>query len=532
MINGLNSYSNTNLIKAYASRMNPSVNNNIQKPSPQLQTYNTDSNSDKTNTSILYVNDVHGKMTNMERICSVANAFDDSIDSKTNDKLKLASGDIILGANYTSNRVAANFLNWIGISANALGNHELDVVPSKLAELLNHANYKLLAINATVDEKSPMAGRIGKSIVEERNGKKYGIIGIAPSDMLERVKLNDSMREIKIDDFDTTLKKVQEEVDRLKGEGINKIIVLSHSGFKNDKKLAQNTSGIDVILGGHTHTLLTDVREGVNLFKSKSGEPVVITQAGKDGENVGILNLVFDKNGVIEKVQNNVVNTRQFNRNLISRSAVETILGKPEVIGTVKMAAPPPIDRLIENNPHGNVVADAMRNELNTDIAILNAGNIRGHFDVGKIDSRLINDITPFEDKMLIGKLSEKDIVDALKVGGNSLKHSSHKPGILLVSGLKYKMTTSGDLKELAFVDKNGVEHPIDINNPSTERKYTVAMDDFFATGGDNYLPTNENPDFIIKKFDMDKNKLTCNYIKNMNEPLEIKQDDRIQFID
>lgn len=152
MINGLNSYSNTNFIKTYASRMNPSV-NNIQESSPHLQTYNTDNNLDKTNTSILYVNDVHGKMTNMERICSVANVFDDSIDSKTNDKLKLASGDIILGANYTSNRVAANFLNWIGISANALGNHELDVVPSKLAELLNHANYKLLAINATVDEK-------------------------------------------------------------------------------------------------------------------------------------------------------------------------------------------------------------------------------------------------------------------------------------------------------------------------------------------------------------------------------------------
>ena len=319
MINGLNSYSNTNFIKTYASRMNPSV-NNIQESSPHLQTYNTDNNLDKTNTSILYVNDVHGKMTNMERICSVANVFDDSIDSKTNDKLKLASGDIILGANYTSNRVAANFLNWIGISANALGNHELDVVPSKLAELLNHANYKLLAINATVDEKSPMAGRIGKSIVEERNGKKYGIIGIAPSDMLERVKLNDSMREIKIDDFDTTLKKVQAEVDRLKSEGINKIIVLSHSGFKNDKKLAQNTSGIDVILGGHTHTLLTDIREGVNLFKSKSGEPVVITQAGKDGENVGILNLVFNKDGIIEKVQNNVINTRKFNRNLSSYS--------------------------------------------------------------------------------------------------------------------------------------------------------------------------------------------------------------------
>ena len=528
MINGINSYSNANLIKQYVSRINPPP----QKPGTVTQV--SENNSDtQTNTSILYVNDVHGKMTNMERICAIAKTFDNTINPTSNDKLKLASGDIILGANYTSNMVANYFLNWIGVSANALGNHELDVVPKNLAKLMDTANYKLLAINASVDPNSAMSGRIGKSIIEEHNGKKYGIIGIAPSDMLERVKLNDSLREISIDDFETTQKKVQEEVDRLKNEeGVNKIIVLSHSGFSNDKKLAQNTSGIDVIIGGHTHKLITDVREGVNLFKSKTGEPVVITQGGKDGENVGILNLVFNKDGVIEKVQNNVINTRQFNRNLTSRCAVENIIGKPEILGTVNKAAPAPKERLIENNPHGNIIVDAMRNELNTDIAILNAGNIRGTFTEGKIDSRLISDITPFEDKMLIVKLSEKQLVDSIKVGGKSMVNTGHKPGILLVSGLEYKMTKQGELKELSFVDKNGNKTPIDINNPSTEPKYTVACDDFYATGGDNYLPTDPNPDFIIQKFDMDKNKLACNYIKKLPQPFEVNSDNRIQIVD
>lgn len=527
MINNINAYSNTNYLKAYyQTNQNKKSKQPIQNNAPQT----LPQNNQPIKTSIFYINDVHGKMTNMERIYAIAKHFDNTKAPNT-DKLKLSSGDVILGANYTSNQVANKFLNWIGVSANALGNHELDVVPKNLAALMDKADYKLLAINATVDPASPMAGKIGKSIIEERNGQKYGIIGIAPSDMAERVKLNDSVKEIKIDDFPTTMKKVQDEVDRLKGEGINKIIVLSHSGLKHDKKLACETSGIDVILGAHTHELVTGIQEGKNLFYSKTGEPVIITQAGKDGENVGILNLEFTPEGVVSKAQNNVISTRSYNRTLSSRAAVEDVLGKPEILGTVSAAVAPPKERLIENNPHGNLIADAMRNELGTDIAILNAGNIRGHFDTGKIDSRLINDITPFEDNMLVGKLSEKDIVDAIKVGGQSFVRTGHKPGILLVSGLKYTMTDKGELKTLTYLDKTGKEIAIDVNNPGTERKYTVAMDDFFATGGDNYLPTNENPDFIIKKFNIDKNKLACDYIRKMQAPIEIKNDDRVKII-
>lgn len=517
MIN-FNSYPNSNIIKQdMQGHENTSTPQNKKHPAAK--------------TSIFYLNDVHGKMTNMERIKTVSDVFDKSPKDENTARLKLASGDIILGANFISNMVASKFLNWIGVSANALGNHELDVVPSRLAELLKNANFKLLAINASVAPTSPMAGKIQKSTIEERDGQKFGIIGVAPSDMAERVKLNDSMKDIKIDDFDTTIRKVQEEVNNLRSKGINKIILLSHSGLKQDKKIAQETEGIDIIIGGHSHEMIKDIKQGENLFYSKSGEPVVITQAGKDGENVGVLNVEWTDDGVLSKVQNNVINTRKFNRTLPSRTAVEEIIGKPEILGTVAYADQEPKNRLIANNPHGNLIADAMRQELGTEIAILNAGNIRGHFDVGKVDSRLINDITPFEDKMLVGSLSEKDIVDALKVGGKSLVSHNSKPGILLVSGMKYTMNDKGELLDLSYQDKDGNEHKIDVNNPDPNHKLTCAMDDFFATGGDNYLPSNENPDFIIKKYDVDKNKLACDYIRKMKQPLEIRDDRRVNIV-
>lgn len=497
-----------------------------------------------THTSWFYINDVHGKMTNMERIYNMTEEFDRSNpkaitnfykDTPQGDisKFKVSSGDIILGANYTHNQVANQFLNWSGFIASALGNHELDIVdPTKMAALLDNASYKMLAANIDVDKNSPVYGRIQKSMVVEKDGEKYGLIGIAPSDMNERVKMNNTLKDFKVATPDETIKIVQEEVNKLKAQGINKIVVLSHEGIKNDKKLAQETEGIDIIFGAHTHDLIEGIKEGENLFSSKSGEPVVITQAGKDGETVGILNVDFDEKGVIKKVQNNVIKTRAYNRPLFIKDSVESILGKPEVIGRVKSAVEPPEKRLIENNPHGNLIADAMRVELGTDIAILNAGNIRGSFTSGPIDTRLISDITPFEDNMMILGLTEKQIVDSIKVGLKSVTKSSNKPGILLVSGLRYKANKKGELLDLEFTDKNNQVHKIDVNNPDPNKKYTVAADDFFATGGDGYLESNKNPDFVIQKFEMDKNKLACDYIKKLNQPIEIKDDHRVEFVD
>lgn len=478
---------------------------------------------------IFYIADLHGKMTNMERICSISKLFDNMKSDGV--KLKLASGDILLGSNPMTNKVASHFLNWIGVSANALGNHEMDATPDALASTLSDAKYDLLASNVTVNPKSPMANKIKKSVIKEYNGQKFGIIGTAPSDALERVGTRESLEDIKIDDIDTTIKKVQEEVNKLRAQGINKIIVLSHIGKEMDKRLAQETDGIDIILGGHTHDLYKDVKDGDNLLYSKSNEPVLLTQIGKDGEYAGILKTAFDKDGVLVKAQNNVIKSTGFTRTLPFKTAVESIIGKPEILAEIKSAPPAPQNRLISNNPHGNVIVDAMRHELGTDIAILNAGNIRGFFPEGKIDSRRINDVTPFEDKMLICNLSEKQIVDAIKVGAKSFEKSDNKPGILLVSGLEYTVTDKGKLVDLKFIDKNGKKVPLNIDNPSETKKFTVACDDFFAYGGDNYLPVNSNPDYVVKKFDRDKNFYTANYIKNQPQPMEIKEDDRIKII-
>ena len=80
----------------------------------------------------------------------------------------------------------------------------------------------MLAANIDIKQGSPLEGKIQKSMVIEKNGQKYGLIGIAPEDMLERVKMNNTLKDISVKTDDETIKLVQDEVNKLQKQGINK----------------------------------------------------------------------------------------------------------------------------------------------------------------------------------------------------------------------------------------------------------------------------------------------------------------------
>ena len=361
-------------------------------------------------TSIFYINDYHGKSINMERTITASNAFDArNKDKKDVDTLKLSSGDIMIGEDFKTNQLAVLFQKIIGIRASAVGNHEYDM-QDKVGAILPLVSYNLLAANVKISPQNPWSHKIESKIVEEKNGHKYGIIGASPIDLYKRSKEGVIQKQIQVDKPKETVLNIQKEVDRMQKQGINKIILLSHLGYTLDKIVANQTQGIDVILGGHSHDLLLDVKEGKNLFYSKTGEPVVITQAGRDGKNFGILNLEFDQNGVIKKVQNNVGYTRNFKRFAPAKYIFDKIFGARETYGHIKSAPPPLKHDLIEPNPHAYFITDCMRKDLDCDIAILPSPNIRGYFEPGKVDTRILADVLPFQNKLYKMSYSEKDL--------------------------------------------------------------------------------------------------------------------------
>lgn len=499
--------------------------NNLEK-SPQ---------SDSFEMSIGYINDLHGQTNAMTRILSGIKG-----------DLRLSAGDNDIGdeKNKAVNRSVIKFMNLAGIRATALGNHEMDTKQNDFIDTLSEYDGDVLAVNLkkepletqTDDEieefdRGELDKHIKKSIVVEVKGEKIGIVGAAPIDFSARITHPSYHTDCSIDSLEDTIEEIQDEIDALKDQGINKIILVSHLGNDADKVVAQSTDGIDVIVGGHTHELIEGISEGKNLLYSESGEPVIITEAGKNGKYFGELNLTFDNQGVITKAQNNLGKSELFSKNMIHQYIFNQFLGEPEIVGQIKEVTPPPTT-LIEENAHANFMCDAMRHELNTDIALWNNSGTRSFFKEGIIDSRDIKDIAPFEDRVSVADVSEKKLVDMFKhTIEATYTTQGNKPGLLAVSGLTYSVSPKeGKLTGMSFVDRDGKEHIIDIDNPREDKLYKVAQDSFMMFEGADFDILAPKEECINYPFNKDF--LACEYIKHMREPVVINQTGRIRFDD
>jgi len=519
------------------------INNNVIKVSPinKATSFKSENNLERTPNNdtfeikIGYINDVHGQTNNMMRILSGIKG-----------DLILSGGDNDIGdeKNRHVHDATAKFLNLAGVNATALGNHEMDTMQSDLKETASKYNGNILAINLEqkpleeqsqddVDnyKKADIKDFIKPSAIVNVKGEKIGLIGTTPVDLTDRATHPDYHKDCTANDLDVTTKLIQNEINNLNAQGINKIILLSHLGLQRDKQVAKNTQGIDVIIGGHTHELLEGVEEDNNLIYSKSGEPVIITEAGKDGKHFGELNLTFDKNGIIIKAQNNLGDTSLYHRNLVHQYMFNEILGQPEQIGYIEYAPPAP-KSLLEENPHANFMCDAMKYEMDGDIAIWNNSGTRNYFKKGNIDSSDINEIAPFADNISVAEVSEKTLVDAFKTAVE-VSYNSHgnKPGFLAVSGLNYSVSpTLKKLTGMNYIDKNGNVHKIDINNPRNDKKYKVIADSFIMTWGKEYGILAPKEDCV--EYPFNKAYLTCNYIKHLNKPVIINHTGRIIYQD
>lgn len=485
--------------------------------------------------SIGYVNDIHGQTNNMMRILSGLKG-----------DLKLSAGDNDIGdeKNQSTHKATNTFLNIANVKATALGNHEFDTTQVDFIEHSKKFKGDILSANLKKhheeeyddEEEIHKNGRadvehyIKKSSVVEVKGEKIGIVGASPVDMFERATHPDYHKDCTVDSLEDTLEDIQEEVNELKKQGINKIVLVSHLGNKRDKIIAENSKDIDVIIGGHTHELIKDIKEGENLLYSKNGEPVIITEAGRDGKAFGLLNLSFDKNGIITKAQNNVAETGLFYKNLVYQHIFDEILGKPEQIGYIKSASLPP-STLIEENPHANFMCDAMRYELDTDIAVWNNAGPRNFFHEGAIDSRDIKDIAPFRDGVSVANVSEAKLVNWFKeIIEHTYKSPGYKPGLIAVSGLNYTVDSkNGKLVSMNFVDKSGNEHKINVDNPSDDKTYKIATDSFLMSAGADHGVLAKKEDCV--QYKECKDYFTCEYIKHLNRPIEINQTGRIRFV-
>ena len=215
------------------------------------------------------------------------------IRSREPNVLLLDSGDIFQGTpyfNFFGGEVEYKLMSQMGYDASTLGNHDFDNGLEGLQRQLPHAAFPFLVANYDFS-KTPLAGRFAPYKVFERQGVRVGVFGLG----IELAGL------VADKNFGATayldpVAKAREVVAQLRGaEKCDLVICLSHLGYKyesaklDDRKLAAQVAGIDLILGGHTHTFL-DAPEPI---ASPDGHPTLINQVGWSGINLGRLDYEF-----------------------------------------------------------------------------------------------------------------------------------------------------------------------------------------------------------------------------------------------
>ncbi|MBW8191463.1 NAD nucleotidase [Neiella marina] len=239
--------------------------------------------------------------------------FDDLAAAAEN-PIKIHAGDAITGTLYYTlfaGEADADVMNDICFDAFALGNHEFDDGDAGLATFLDYlaegsCQTPVLAANVVPHEDSAIAdGYIQPYTVLQFEGEKVGLIGIDIADKTKNSSQPDDGTEF-LDEIETA----QSYIDELKLDGVNKIILVTHYQYANDLSMAQALAGVDVIVGGDSHTLLgsdalADVGFNVQgdyptITTNADGEPVCVVQAWEYAHLMGQLQVSFDKKGVVE----------------------------------------------------------------------------------------------------------------------------------------------------------------------------------------------------------------------------------------
>jgi 5'-nucleotidase/UDP-sugar diphosphatase len=251
----------------------------------------------------------------------VATAFDELARAAGPNVLKLHAGDALTGTLYF-NRAGADgeadaaLMNTVCFDAFTLGNHEFDKGDSGLKSFLDRlrqgscktavlsANVQWGASSALNAAKAP--GAVLPATVLERGGEKIGVVGLT---VAQKTKISSSP------DADTTFAQetasAQRQIDALRTQGVNKIVLMSHVGYEMDKQLAAQLSGVDVVVGGDSHTLLgpdTLKARGVGSpagsyptrLTDKDGKTVCVVQAWEYAQAVGELKVTFDQRGDVQ----------------------------------------------------------------------------------------------------------------------------------------------------------------------------------------------------------------------------------------
>jgi len=423
---------------------------------------------------ILHVNDFHGfaeaykplgsdeLLGGIAYLAAKANEL-----RKEKPSLLLSAGDMIQGNNWANLFQGESVIEWMNemrFDAMVLGNHEFDFGQEVLKKRISEARFPILGANVEGVE------RLKPYVIKELKGIKVGIIGVVTED----VPLSTHPRNVVGLNFISPMKIIEKYIKELKNK-VDVMVVLSHSGHPADRMLAEKVEGIDVIVGGHSHTKITK--------PVKVGNTIIV-QAWEHGKALGVADLtikdgkVIRSEGRLEEIKPEEGREDRATLALLNKykGKVDAVLN--EKIGEAEVDLDGENVRKRETNL-GNFIADIMRRISGADITLINGGGIRTSIKKGEVRVKDVYSVLPFDNYIVAIKLTGQQIREALEHGVSAVEDEEGR--FPQVSGLTFTYSPSekrgSRIKEISVSG-----HPIEL-----DKEYVVATNDFLAAGGDGY---------------------------------------------
>ncbi|NVJ94759.1 MAG: 5'-nucleotidase C-terminal domain-containing protein [Marivivens sp.] len=452
--------------------------------------------------TILHTNDFHARFEPISKYDSTCSAEDNTAGdcfggtarlvtavaearARSNNSILVDGGDQFQGTlfyTFYKGAMAAEFMNLLGYDGMTVGNHEFDDGPEVLRGFMDSVEFPVLMSNADFSGEALLSDKLLKSTVIERGGEKIGLIGLTPHDTDELASPGPNVI------FTDPVDAVQGEVDKLTAEGVNKIIVLSHSGYSVDQRVAAETTGVDVIVGGHTNTLLGEMDNAEGPYPTMVNNTAIVS-AYAYGKFLGELNVTFDDDGNLTEASGQPI---LINGEVAEDAAVVARIGElaqplEEVRNRVVAETAAEIvgvreDCRARECAMGSLIADAMLARVadqGIQIAIQNGGGIRASIDAGPVTMGEVLTVLPFQNTLSTFQVSGETMVAALENGASQWEEGAGR--FPQVAGMSFTVDPSKPAGERVS-DVMVAGSPID---PAAT--YGVVSNNYVRNGGDGY---------------------------------------------
>ncbi len=450
--------------------------------------------------TILHTNDLHGHVEpNRTRQFDLGGYARQAtlirrLKAESTNPILLNAGDTFQGTLYFNVYVGLAdlaFMNAAGYQAMAAGNHEFDRGPAPLADFARLAKFPVLAANLDVSKEPLLKDLIKPSTVIEVGGEKVGVVGCVTTDLPTIANPGPNVTMLPLRES------VQGAVDGLRAQGVDKIVLLSHIGFTQDLELAGQLRGVDVVVGGHSHTLLgrypqqpflTSRGAYPTVVKDADGKTTLVAQAWEWGKVFGRLEVKFDASGEVESwtdeapiLVSPLIEEDPTIAAMVAAFARPIATLKAEKVGSVTTTLPR--EAVDGESLMGNVIADAMLAKtvgMGSVAAFMNAGGVRSSLEAGDVTFGDAIEVQPFNNSLVLVDLTGSEILAALEHGAS--RAPQFGGGLLYPSaGTSYELdATKPAGSRVTNARISGA--PLD---PS--KTYRVTLNSFTAGGGDGH---------------------------------------------